>query len=115
MNSLDNAGFEPLSFTDTGVIALSILVFLCLFFAGRAVTGPKTLQAIQIFIGLLAVYVFFIIGSVFSAGFSVINALVFLILLSLIGVWRCKNSLVDDLMGFKYLFGKNIVMIASKK
>jgi hypothetical protein len=102
MNSLDNAGFEPLSFTDTGVIALSILVFLCLFFAGRAVTGPKTLQAIQIFIGLLAVYVFFIIGSVFSAGFSVINALVFLILLSLIGVWRCKNSLVDDLISLAF-------------
>ena len=61
MTSFDNAGFEPLSFTDIGVIALSILVFLCLFFAGRAVTGSKTLQAIQIFIGLLAVYVIFLL------------------------------------------------------
>ncbi len=96
MTSFDNAGFEPLSFTDIGVIALSILVFLCLFFAGRAVTGSKTLQAIQIFIGLLAVYVFFIIGSVFSAGFSVINALVFLILLSLIGIWRSRKIIWEE-------------------
>jgi len=69
MTSFDNAGFEPLSFTDIGVIALSILVFLCLFFAGRAVTGSKTLQAIQIFIGLLAVYVFLLLGLSFQQGF----------------------------------------------
>ena len=70
MKPTNNAGFESLTYSDLGVLFLSIIVYVGLFFAGRAFTGPKAIQAVQVFIGLLAVYIFFVTGSVISVGFS---------------------------------------------
>lgn len=96
MKPTNNAGFESLTYSDLGVLFLSIIVYVGLFFAGRAFTGPKAIQAVQVFIGLLALYIFFVTGSVISAGFSALNTLFFLILLTLIGVWRSKSFLFED-------------------
>ena len=86
MKQINNAGFEPLTYSDFGVLFLSIIVYVGLFFAGRAFTGPKPIQAVQVLIGLLALYIFFVTGSVISAGFSVLNTLFFFILLKYIKI-----------------------------
>ena len=106
MNPPHNAGFEPLSLNDLSVVALSFVVFSCLFFAGRALSGPRAIQPIQAFLGLFSVYSFFIIGSLFFEGFLVIYALVFLILLSIFGIWRSKRYLLQDCLtlGFSIIF-----------
>lgn len=96
MKQINNAGFEPLTYSDFGVLFLSIIVYVGLFFAGRAFTGPKPIQAVQVLIGLLALYIFFVTGSVISAGFSVLNTLFFFILLTMVGVWRSKSFLFED-------------------
>ena len=96
MSSSNNVGFEPLNLNDMTTIALTILIFICLFFSGRAITGPRAIQPIQAFIGLLTVYLFFIFNSALFTGFLVIYALIFLLFLTCVGLWKCREHLLSD-------------------
>ena len=84
--------------TDLLVLFLSLTFISLLFFAGRSFAGSKELQAIQIPIGMFLIYIFYIIGSIIKTEFSIINVIFFLVILSIIGIWRSKDTLSNDLI-----------------
>lgn len=86
------------NFIDFYILLSSLFFISILFFAGRSITGPKELQAVQIPIGMFLIYVFFIIGSVMKPEFSIVNVIFFLVFLSFIGIWRSKNILSKDII-----------------
>lgn len=92
--------------TDFYVLSISIIFTYLLFFAGRSITGKNETQAIQIPIGIILIYFFFLIGSIIKSQFSIINVLFFLIILSVIGIWRARDVLFKDItiLSFSLIF-----------
>ncbi|MDB2636114.1 hypothetical protein N9Y54_02795 [Alphaproteobacteria bacterium] len=83
---------------DLLVLLLSLTFISLLFFAGRSVAGSKQLQSVQIPIGMFLIYIFYIIGTIIKPNFSITNVVFFLIILSIIGIWRSKDTISNDLI-----------------
>lgn len=99
---------QNLNSTDFYVLFNSLILIGSLFFVGRSITGNKNIQAIQIPVGMFVIYVFFIFGSLIKSEFSILNVVILLFLLTLIGIWRARSILFQDLkiifLSFIFIF-----------
>ncbi len=91
------SGYRFVTFEETLVLISCLVIYLMLHFTGRAVLGSKGFAPCMPLIGLAAIYILLVIGSLLIFEFQTLILFFFFTLTTIVGVVRSKTQIKHDL------------------
>lgn len=99
-SAIVSSGFRLTTLEETSILLTSLILYTCLFLAGRCICSTKFPKSIWAPTGLLSVYLVFLIGSNIWEEFSILFPLITLICLAFFGMIKSRKTIKIDLEQF---------------